>query len=396
MTAQTLSPPDTILEQARWLTSPDAARWLNLAAESTDDVTTLAKHLRRDLSAEQTHLVLEQVPLRKRAREKFAAADAMFFTAKGLEQATDEIVADYKSRRFAEARRVFDLCTGIGGDLLALAGKSETVGFDRDPFCAELAAANARLLPRSAGAVEVRAADVAEADLSQCDAWHIDPDRRPQGKRTTRASGYEPSADGVDRLLAVNPHAAIKVAPAAELPRRWTEKAELEWISRGGQCRQLVAWFGRLAGEGSSHRATVLGSEGAARSLAGIPGDEVPVAREIARYVYEPDAAVLAAKLTAALAAEHAFAAVAPGVPYWTASQQIDDPMLACFEVEEVLPLDVKKLKALVRDADLGSLEIKVRGVDVDPADLRKRLRPTGERPATLLLFRGPQRAHAL
>ena len=36
------------------------------------------------------------------ARTKFSHAEAMFFTQRGLEQATDEIVAAYKARRFRD------------------------------------------------------------------------------------------------------------------------------------------------------------------------------------------------------------------------------------------------------------------------------------------------------
>jgi hypothetical protein len=44
----------------------------------------------------------------------------------------------------------------------------------------------------------------------------------------------------------------------------------------------------------------------------------------------------------------------------------------------------------------VGALEIKKRGVDVDPADLRRRLQPTGPATATLVLSRTPSGAVAL
>ena len=58
--------------------------------------------LRKELSAERVHLVLQQAALRHRARDKFAAAERMFFTPLGLEQATDEVIAQHKAQRFAE------------------------------------------------------------------------------------------------------------------------------------------------------------------------------------------------------------------------------------------------------------------------------------------------------
>ena len=68
----------------------------------------------------------------------------MYFTPCGLEQATDEKVARYKAARFAGQGLIFDLCSGIGGDLLSLAGAGTVRGFDRDPISATLANANAR------------------------------------------------------------------------------------------------------------------------------------------------------------------------------------------------------------------------------------------------------------
>jgi hypothetical protein len=204
-------------------------------------------------------------------------------------------------------------------------------------------------------------------------------------------------------MLARNACAAIKLAPAATWPEAWNSLAEWEWISRGRQCRQLVAWFGGLATQPGQHRATILsGTPGQgsvtadAHTFVGKPGDEVPIAASVGRYVYEPDAAVLAAKLSTALAAAHDLHAIAAGIAYWTGDSLIDDPLLAAFEVESVLPFDLKKLKAHVRAINAGPLEIKVRGLDQNPAELRKRLDPQGTQPYTILLTRIEKRATAI
>ncbi|MEA5052026.1 MAG: SAM-dependent methyltransferase, partial [Propionicimonas sp.] len=44
----------------------------------------------------------------------------------------------------------------------------------------------------------------------------------------------------------------------------------------------------------------------------------------------------------------------------------------------------------------VGTLEIKVRGIDIDPAALRRRLKPTGRNAATLILTPTPHGARAL
>ncbi len=138
--------------------------------------------LRRELSPARTHLVVEQVALRQRRRVKFADAERMFFTARGLEQATDEVLAAYKARRFAGRDSVFDLCSGIGGDFIALARLRPTTAIDRDPGMAIIAQANARaVLGVEAERAIARQGHASETDVRTCAAWHIDPDRRDRG-----------------------------------------------------------------------------------------------------------------------------------------------------------------------------------------------------------------------
>ena len=389
------------LEDFEWLIGSDAAELLTLAATYRIPLTAQVAQLRGQCLPARTHLVLEQVALRAKARAKFTEANRMFFTARGLEQATDEIVADYKASRFPLGAQVLDLCCGIGGDLLALARRGETGGLDRDPVMALLARVNGRaaigLTAGVARVPDVVSLDVSECDIGQCAAWHIDPDRRPLGRRTTHVELHEPGSDVIDQLLARNPHAAIKLAPAAELPPAWSAQAELEWISRGRECRQLVAWFGQLARHPGRRSATVLGSDFTQiRTIVETDAESPPVAQRIERYLLEPDAAVLAAKLGGTLAAEHGLAALTPGSAYWTSDRAIVDPALGCFEVQEVLPFRIKPLKALLRSRRIGRLEIKKRGVELDPAELRKQLALAGDEAATLLVARIGKRVIAI
>ena len=60
------------------------------------------------------------------------------------------------------------------------------------------------------------------------------------------------------------------------------------------------------------------------------------------------------------------------------------------------LPYREKDLRAWVRQNRVGTLEIKKRAIDVDPAALRRRLAPKGPEVATLLLTPTPDGAVAL
>ena len=50
----------------------------------------------------------------------------------------------------------------------------------------------------------------------------------------------------------------------------------------------------------------------------------------------------------------------------------------------------------MIQRHDIGTLEIKVRGVDLAPESLRARLKPRGSESATLLIVGGPGPARAV
>jgi hypothetical protein len=384
----------------QWLVSEAARSWLELAAAETGPALKVAARLRKELTAERARLVLEQTVLRRRAIEKFALSERMFFTPLGLEQASDQWIAAYKARRFAARiaaeAKLADLCCGIGGDLLALAARGPAVGVDRDPLIALFAEANLAACgvpanPSSHGRVEQ--ADAGTFDVRPYAAWHLDPDRRPAGRRTTRVAAHDPPQEAIDQLLLASGHASIKLAPAAVLPEDWSNRAELEWISRKRECRQLVAWFGDLASHPGCRRATVLAGDGEVRrTLCGKPNQPIPLAPHIGRYVFEPDAAVLAAKLEGTIAAECDLSAIVPGIAYLTGDGALDDAALARFEVLELLPLRTKTLKTWLAERGVGRLEVKKRGVDIDPERIRRELQVAGDAAATLLVTRAAGR----
>jgi hypothetical protein len=391
-----------LLSDFEWLVSPAAQPHLQKAAAWRQPSASQVEALRRACSSPRARLVVEQAALRRRGQAKFEHADQMFFTPRGFEQASDEIVAAYKAARMPTHGPLVDLCCGIGGDLMAMAAQAPTRGVDRDPGTIILARANlAALQSRSpaptVSASRVEIGEARESDLVGAAAWHADPDRRPFGRRTTRVELHDPSAEALQSLLDLNGNAVIKLAPAAVLPECWSERAELEWISRAGECRQLAAWFGTLATAPGERRATLLSTTVMPfATIRGVPLDDPPTAARIGRYLYEPDAAVLAAELGGALATRLAVEPLAPSVAYWTSDSLILEPAVSAFEVLEVLGTRVKHLKPALRSRHVGVLEIKKRGIELEPESLRRELELRGDESASLLLTRVDGRAVAI
>ncbi|MCT3006155.1 hypothetical protein EFN17_00930 [Propionibacterium freudenreichii] len=77
---------------------------------------------------------------------------------------------------------------------------------------------------------------------------------------------------------------------------------------------------------------------------------------------------------------------LAPGVGYLSSDEPIVTPLATTFEVLEVIDHHMPALRAWVKAHRIGTLEIKKRAVEIDPAALRKKLRPKGPNVATLLL----------
>jgi hypothetical protein len=384
-----------------WLTGDEAGAMLVELADDKTPLHTLVAKLRGRVSAARTHLLLEQVELRRRATAKFAHPDQMYFTRIGLEQATDEWVSAYKAARFAPQRAgmslsnspgaIADLCCGIGGDLLALTKEFPSViGVDLDPIAAHFAAVNSD--------ASVESTDVDQFDFKDTSALHIDPDRRPNGNRTTSLDYCQPNLVTIERLITRVPNAAVKLAPATQVPADWADRCELEWISRDRECRQLVAWHGALAQSPGQRRATIVqAARGLAqRTIIGQPNQPVPVVQQPGRYVFDIDPAVLAAHLKGVLAAEQDLSALDRGQTYLTGPRPIDDAALACFEIDEILPLETRKLARLLAERGIGQLEIKKRGVDIEPEKLRRELKLRGDSAATLLVAQVSGRSVAI
>jgi hypothetical protein len=382
-----------------WLTSPEATGVLADLAEDNAPLHRQLERLRKVLSTERARLAVEQIGLRRRAAAKFGRlAGQMFFTDVALQQATDRWVACCKAERFPTDHPVTDLCSGIGGDLMALAGRGPAVGWERSPELALLAEANLRACDRAG---EVRVADVAEHHPIADGWWHMDPDRRTDGRRSTRPQWHSPGPEVIEHLIAAAPHGAIKLAPATPAPQAWQEAAELEWISRDRECRQLVVWFGALARTPGQRRATAITTpsdehapptacrrSAAAGGFAGAPNIIPPLAPAVGDYVYDTDPSIRAAGLSGALAAALELAAIGPGASYLTSDRRVEHPLVTAFRVLEVLPLRNRALADHLHERGVGRLEIKKRGVQTDPESLRQRLRLRGDGAATLLLAR--------
>jgi SAM-dependent methyltransferase len=365
----------------------------------------ISSRLRRTHPADLVAAALTQSRLRAKAATKFGAdAALMYFTPAGLEQATGASIAVSRARRYARAgvRRVVELCCGVGADTIAFARAGiHVLAVDRDPLTCEMLRANLAAL-RLEALVEVRCADARELGVDEYQAGDgavfVDPARRAERGRVFDPDAYSPSWGFVLDLAGRAPALGVKTAPGiphALLP----PGAEAEWISVRGGVKEAGVYTGTLAScrrRATVHRAAFADMVSGAMaddvaSLAtdrAIEDDEAPPVGAVGRYLYEPDGAVIRAHLVGDVAARLDGRLIDPTIAYITADHLVPTPFATAYEVTDVLPFQLKRLRALVKERDIGTLTIKKRGSAIDPAVLRTQLRPRGANAATLIVTR--------
>ncbi|PRZ06994.1 hypothetical protein BCE75_105128 [Isoptericola sp. CG 20/1183] len=406
------------------LLSPEGWALLNALPPYDDQqAMVLATRLRAEgVDPDLAAAALTQSRLRAKARGKLGAfAEGMLLTPDGLEQATRLVVAAQHARRYLAAgvTRVADLTCGIGADSLAFAGVGlDVLATDLDEVTAALATVNLRAFPEAS----VRHADGLGLDLvaEGVDGVYADPARRTRGgRRIFDPAAYAPPLDAVWALRDQVPALGIKVGPG--IPHHGLPAdAETQWVSVDGDVVEAGLWFGPLAPDGpgrSAHvlRAVAVPADGGAHDGAESSGtitrtlrtgpqdaDLVPDVGQVGAYLYEPDGAVVRAGLVAHAADELGGRLVDRTIAYVTTDAPAPAPpsgtaaIATGYRVLDVMPFNLKKLKAYLRERGVGRLTVKKRGTAVTPEQLRAQLALKGDAAATLVLTRVAGRQHVL
>jgi len=361
--------------------------YLQQQADPADSALRLGTRLRARYPAGLAAAGMAQHELRRKGLAKFDRAMEMFFTRPGLEQASAEVIARHRSARYAGASYAADLCCGIGGDLIALANGRHVLAVDRDALALRIARANSEVYG-VAGNVAAVHGDVRDIDLSGVDAVFIDPARRT-GQRRLRAGDSEPPLDWcvslADRVMQVG----IKAAPGLPhdaIPGGW----ELEFIAVGRHLKEAVAWSPALAQ--AAARATILPG---GHTLMPGPGEPVEV-RMPGEFLLDPNPAVTRAGVVQDLARALGAWQIDRQIAFLSADTPRRTPFARTLRVIDSAPWNSRQLPARLRALDIGAVDIRRRGLAGDVDQLRRRLKLSGARRATLVMTRVKDRPWGL
>jgi len=382
----------------RWMGLRRTPELLLAVEEGAEAELGLQDRLRKTFDADLVRTVFRLQDARVRSVTRFSRGEEMWFDRIGLEQATGEAVANHKAKRFTGP--TWDLCCGIGGDALALAGSCDVVAVDRDPARALCCRWNSNVY-----GVGGRLA-VLVADIRQLGPFgglvHIDPDQRPDGrKRSHRIEDAEPGREYLEELVSgrhgSSEGGAIKLSSAANFLGKFAG-CEIELVSVGRECKQAVIWFGGLAGpppagQPQLFRATSLPT---GETLSGHPLAVEFRMEDPGEYLLDPDPAVVRSGLVDRLAEVCAGWRLDDREEYISADAPSETSLAQCFRIEAVTANKPRAIRDVARAAGFGPLEIKCRHVGVDAEILRRKLKLDGDRPGVVIVAKIKGRTRAV
>jgi SAM-dependent methyltransferase len=369
------------IEAATYLVTDDGKRILKRINDCYRDKNDILKIKEKfDMPTELFQSALSIVEIRRKAIKKFENGGQMYFTRDGYEMATSEEIAKYRALRFNDNDIVYDLCCGIGGDLLALANHvKKVIAVDKDDINIIYAKENAKI----AGLykkIEFISGDVNDIIIPDSSCIFIDPSRRSEKNAGRNPDKYSPPLSWVFELAKRCRKSGVKVSPAIDFSS-FTD-FEIELISYHGECKEAILWCGEL--KKYERVATVLPFKD---SISSFQLEDNSIS-EIKKFIYEPDPAIIRAGLVTNLAGKYYLSRIDDEIAYLTGDFMINSPVLKSYSVNEVLPWSLKHLNSFLRDNEIGKVIIKKRGFPMLPDQVEKKLKLKGNKNATIILTR--------
>jgi hypothetical protein len=339
----------------------------------------------------------EQIACRRKAAAKLPALSRqpLLYTKLGLEQASGEKAATWKAG-LMQGRRIIDLTGGLGIDSIFFSGKFEqVVSCERDAVLAELSAWNlARLGITNVETRIGESAGLLDGYPDDAFDWiYVDPARREGGRRSVGLETTSPDVVALhDLMLRKAPKVCVKASPALEisgLDLKLPALDEVVVVSVEGECKEVLLLLVRERDRRRPVmvRAVCISEEG--NFELSEPQDrhvEKRVAAAPGAWLYEPDAAIIKARLVSELASRLDLRFINRSVDYLTSDNFIDAFPGRSFCVEECLPFRQKSFGDELARRGIGGAAIQRRDFPLSPEEIRKRFR-LGESSEVYLFF---------
>ena len=331
--------------------------------------------------------IAEQLACRQKAAKKLPTLSQhnLFYTPLALEQSSGERTAAYKAS-FMSGMRAIDLSGGLGVDTMFLARVfQEVVYCERDPLLCAVMEHNLKV----SGIVNVQVKNgdsislLAEYPDNSFDWIFVDPARREEGRRSIALEVASPDVVAShDLLLRHAKRVCIKASPALEisgLKKLLPALHTIVVVSVDRECKEILLLLERVYPADGPVQVKAVCLNAYTEEITEVAGgngdDPRVVGTAVKEYLYEPDPAIIKARLSAALARDSGLEFVNRSVDYLTADRKIEAFPGRTFRVVECVPYKPKSFRAFLERHAIAGASIQRRDFPLSADELRKKYR---------------------
>ena len=356
-----------------------------LAEYRTDDPAAFAMqfHGRKELPI---RAMAEQLACQQKAIKKLPTLSKhnLLYTPLALEQSSGERTAVYKAS-LMPGKKLIDLSGGLGVDSMSLARVFQDLVYcERDSLLCAVVEHNLKV--SGIKNVELKNGDsisiLAEYPNNSFDWIYVDPARREQGQRSIALEAGSPDVVACHNLLLQKaPKVCIKASPALEisgLKKLLPALHTIIVVSVDRECKEILLLLDRAYPlDGPVQVNAVCLSSDSAEITEVVGAGEAPrvVAVAVNEYLYEPDPAIIKARLSAVLARDSGLKFVNKSVDYLTSDRKIEAFPGRSFRVVECVPYKPKSFRAFLERHAIAGASIQRRDFPLSAEELRKKYR---------------------
>ena len=327
--------------------------------------------------------LINQMTLQKRALQKLPYAEKWFFTDKGLQQASDYLLANYHGMLFKDYTTVADICCGIGSDLLYLSnGKEKCFAIDKDHKVLSITQHNMRVFDRK----NILYQNImAEEFSSECQAVFIDPDRRTVSKkRTAKIEEISPNISTIIKLINNYHNVAVKLSPIINYDDIKLSDYSFDFVSVNGDLKECLLKTGDL----KAKKQAVIINKFETKIFSECHHPQTHIS-PIGNWLFEPDPAIIRSHLVNDLAFELKMNRIDPNIALLTQDDAIEPTVFGnAYQVSGIFDYNLKSLNSYLKSHQIGVVDIKTKGFSESVEHFRKKLILKGNNKVILFIIR--------
>lgn len=355
-----------------------------IAEHAADDMAQLLLQRHRYPGVDVAFAV-QQIEGRRKAVHKLptlaANTDFVFPPKLNLEQASSELTADYKARRFAERKTVIDITGGLGIDSLYFARYAKKVVYiEQNHELFEIAKHNFKALGlNNIECVCGNSEEVLPNLSATADLIYADPARRDEHNRkmVSLADCTPDIVSLLPKLFQTAPQVLIKASPMLDITqahRELGQVAETTVLAVKNECRELLFLCQKSAEPGPTTCVNIVGTE---KAETFVPTDielssKPALAPQALHYIYDPNVAIAKAGYAKAVFVRFGLAQLHPNTHLGTGDELFSDFPGRIFEVVGATGLSAKAVRQAIPE---GSANVICRNFPQSADELRKKLK---------------------